>query len=127
MLMFYQHNPGVGTSPTAPQTTKESQAFFPFPTELSGPYTSLSSLGWQVLRVGSVLLGVKPVTINWWQFRAPRGADYANEDIRFNGIPRFLVKFNYLPSSPTLCLSLIKLKQTTPSRVFMTGIVLETN
>lgn len=57
MPMFYQPNPSVGTSSTTPQTAKESQAFFPFPTELSGPCTSLSSLGWQVLRVGSVLLG----------------------------------------------------------------------
>lgn len=55
------------------------------------------------------------------------GSDYANEATRFNGIPRFSVKFNYLPPSPSLCLSLIKLKQTTPSRAFVTGILSETN
>jgi len=39
----------------------------------------------------------------------------AGEDIRINGVPRFLVKFNYLPSSPNLCLSLIKTNNTQQS------------
>lgn len=55
--MLDRPDPAVGTSPTASQIAKESREFFHFLAELSRPCTSL-----QVLWVGSVLLGRKPVT-----------------------------------------------------------------
>lgn len=116
----------LGSGGTAGHICLVPVPWCPVPSRTRHPGVLLS-LGWDWVIPPAAVGHLRTVTMNWWQFRAPRGADYANEDIRFNGIPRFLVTFNYLPSSPSLRLSPIKLKQTTPSRLFVTGVVLVTN